>query len=312
MSGQDRQEQLLTVGQVAQRCGVSVDTVRAWARSGRLPALRTAGGQRRFREADVGTLTCATKAPPRAPAHSGAPPASRPRVQRARPFAPTNRAQDWVEGDPMVIEARTQLEVARAEAERDTLDRQLRADARLVEREQEAEQRRQAEVSRLEGLKAYGRSIGADLPVGWFSTLTSDLEQFVTASNLPASLPSEQAETLIANRVARVRDQFRAEQSEQLGAMLDSMKLRSLIEVGRRLATSRTMLWDLREAEIARSLVNRELAAQVEVGWVEADVRALVEDVLSEWEDDGADDPEDDEDMPEEGDWPEEDDADFG
>lgn len=44
---------LLTSTQVAKTFGVSAETVRNWAEAGKLPHLRTPGGQYRFRRADV-------------------------------------------------------------------------------------------------------------------------------------------------------------------------------------------------------------------------------------------------------------------
>ncbi len=46
-------ERLLTPAEVADLLGVDTRTVARWARAGRLPALRTLGGHRRFRERDV-------------------------------------------------------------------------------------------------------------------------------------------------------------------------------------------------------------------------------------------------------------------
>lgn len=46
----------LTVGDVARESHRSVDTVRAWERSGRLPALRLSTGQRLFKREDVSRL----------------------------------------------------------------------------------------------------------------------------------------------------------------------------------------------------------------------------------------------------------------
>ncbi len=46
-------ETLLPIGDVARRAGVSVDTVREWDRTGALTSIRTHGGHRRFRLADV-------------------------------------------------------------------------------------------------------------------------------------------------------------------------------------------------------------------------------------------------------------------
>ena len=47
----------LRIGEVARRAGVSTATLRAWeARYGLLPPARTAGGQRLYRESDVGRV----------------------------------------------------------------------------------------------------------------------------------------------------------------------------------------------------------------------------------------------------------------
>ena len=49
-------DRLLTAAEVAALFRVEKVTVGRWARSGRLPSVRTPGGQRRFRAADVAAL----------------------------------------------------------------------------------------------------------------------------------------------------------------------------------------------------------------------------------------------------------------
>lgn len=44
---------LLSVGKAAALLGVSLDTVRRWTDKGALHAVRTPGGQRRYRQAEV-------------------------------------------------------------------------------------------------------------------------------------------------------------------------------------------------------------------------------------------------------------------
>ena len=46
-------EELMTTGEFARRCGVTVGTVKRWDAKGLVHPVRTAGGQRRFRESDV-------------------------------------------------------------------------------------------------------------------------------------------------------------------------------------------------------------------------------------------------------------------
>ena len=48
-----RTGRLLTPAEVAQLFRVSPKTVARWARAGKIPAIRTLGGHRRFRESEV-------------------------------------------------------------------------------------------------------------------------------------------------------------------------------------------------------------------------------------------------------------------
>lgn len=49
-------DDLLPIGEAARLVGLSVDTLREYDRSGKLPCVRTAGNQRRFRRIDVENL----------------------------------------------------------------------------------------------------------------------------------------------------------------------------------------------------------------------------------------------------------------
>ncbi|MGH3935236.1 MAG: BldC family transcriptional regulator [Pseudonocardiaceae bacterium] len=66
-------ERLLTPGEVAALFRVDPKTVTRWASAGRIGSIRTPGGHRRFREAEVRALLASltTPAPPdRADSHS--------------------------------------------------------------------------------------------------------------------------------------------------------------------------------------------------------------------------------------------------
>lgn len=54
MTGPDRDDPLISSGEVARRLGVTTSTVSAWVRQGLItPAVRTAGGRLRFRWSQV-------------------------------------------------------------------------------------------------------------------------------------------------------------------------------------------------------------------------------------------------------------------
>lgn len=49
-------ERLVRIGQAAEIAGVSIDTLRRWDADGHIEAIRTFGGQRRFRLGDIKAL----------------------------------------------------------------------------------------------------------------------------------------------------------------------------------------------------------------------------------------------------------------
>ena len=51
-----REEELLAISEAARMLGVTVETVRRWEREGRIKAVRTPAGHRRFRRSDVEAL----------------------------------------------------------------------------------------------------------------------------------------------------------------------------------------------------------------------------------------------------------------
>jgi excisionase family DNA binding protein len=51
----------MPIGEVARCFGVAVSTVRNWEKQGLVEAIRTPGGQRRFRRADIENLLSAEK-----------------------------------------------------------------------------------------------------------------------------------------------------------------------------------------------------------------------------------------------------------
>jgi excisionase family DNA binding protein len=65
MSPIDQPEALLTPAEVAAIFRVDPKTVTRWAKAGRLTSLRTLGGHRRYREAEVRLLLAAGQAHPK-------------------------------------------------------------------------------------------------------------------------------------------------------------------------------------------------------------------------------------------------------
>ena len=60
MTDRDTQTELISIGEAGRLLGVSADTLRRWDAAGKLTAVRTIGGQRRFRRDEIEALASGT------------------------------------------------------------------------------------------------------------------------------------------------------------------------------------------------------------------------------------------------------------
>ena len=302
-------DRLLSIGEVAEQLGVSVDVVRSETESGQLQAVRTGGGHRRYRPEEVERFK-KTRRPP-----AKKPPPERP---TRKPPRRADLEEPDFEKDPATLE---DLE---AEIER-----------------QQMRERAEVERQRLEGLKKYGRDLAlwTLLPTEVRVRVYEDLEEFVTSKRVLPSLSVTEAQLIVSARVQQVAKQYReaedqrlakereaadqrrraeeerhqkdreaeeqrrkqeVEAAEQLRKQQeDERKLKALIDHGNNHAWCETINgWDRSEAERARRDVARALKEEVKVDWTEDEVDDLVDDVLDE----GDEDEDDEEDEEEEGD----------
>lgn len=298
----NRENPLLSVGAAAARAGVTVDTIRAWERAGHLPAYRTPGGQRRFRVADLDALLDSGEGSRADRTKIVRPVGSEEADLRSAPArgldlpAPATSEGGAALPSPhqRAAEARADLEVLRArrEAESQAIARQLRT----IEAAQAAysEYAQREARRRLEGLKTYGQSLAADVPAEWRAFVVRDIEAYITPEQFPSSVDDFEARKFVEARVQQTLRPIR-EELAQLAEVTRRQGLRKvLIESGSRYAGRATMFWEGHDAQEVGIEIRRELDREVTWKWTEAEVRRLVDDILTEWEDEAdADDEED-------------------
>jgi len=292
MNAQNHDDQLLTTGEAARLLGVSVDTVRSLHRQGRLPAIRTTGGQRRFRKEHVmavgggksGGGVGAGQADARA-AIASAPTYPVHATPVMGHFRRAPRRMEFLdECDPEIAVAQAELESLRIRHENVMLSRQMEQEAQEAAKGVEAERIAQQTRQRLEDLKVHGRWLASDLPTEWRQQVVSDLETHVTAKDFPPSLPEWEARTFVAARVQQVRNRYLAELGRQHEEAREQAHVEILKWFGRDAARAQTKDWDSEDAEDARREVDDELQRCVRPSWTEADVSRLVKRVLANWE----------------------------
>ena len=147
------------------------------------------------------------------------------------------------------------------------------------------------EIKRLDRLKTHGLSaIPFEAPNKWRAKVVEELERFVNADRLPEWVSAWEAQRIVTGRVEEVLAPWRNEVEAQ-------RKIQELIDEGIRYARLETISdWDYDDAEEARRDVEKALRAEVEPDWTRSQVRALVDEVLSEWDEDDEDEPDEDED----------------
>lgn len=278
---------LLSIGDAAKLLGLQVDTVRKLERAGRIRAIRTGGGHRRFTPEELeryrqggrkaGAATPVQHSPARQE-HPARQPARHPVSGEfaARPPArPAYTAPTPPQPTPRAIPSPAQP----------TTD--------------------PFEAHRLENIKAQGRAaIPWGTPAEWHGKVIAELERFVTSTQFPSSLWASKAAEIVRARVAEVlrpfheaqekaaRDRKAAEEQAAQDARLkaESDRRRSaLIRHGNNYAWRETLSWGSAGYE-ARAEVERILARDVTHDLTELQVESLVDDVLDQWEEDDDDD----------------------
>lgn len=270
---------LLSIGQAAKLLGLQVDTVRKLERAGRIRAVWSAGGHRRFTPEEIDRY--------RAARQKGSRPKSAPRpVRRAAPAhqparhpasgeftAPTPVRPAYVAPPPPQPAPQAVPSPARPSSD-------------------------PFAAYRLEDIKRQGRAaIPWGTPAEWQGKVIAELERFVTPIQFPASLWANKATEIVRARVAEVLRPYReaqekaarerkaaeekAEQDARLKAESDRRRS-ALIRHGNSYAFRETLSWGSAGYE-ARAEVERVLARDVVHDLTELEVESLVDDVLDEW-----------------------------
>lgn len=307
MSQRSFDRHLISIGKVAAMAGVSVDTVRAWERQGKLPAHRLPGGQRRFRLGDIESFlrqAHGSRMRSTSDGHSVILAGTRNRpVACTGSETPGYEAQSNASGPRL---DRGQVTEVRRDQDPSIMIRAAEDAARVVR----AEQDRMETDMRLEALKAHGRACTTEIPVEWRAYVVRDLESYVTANQFPRGLNLWEARAFIEARVKSLLQPYRDEIARNEETERRGMVLHNLLDCGRRQFRISTFRWSEGDTKEAEREVEGELKRQVKWNWSEQSVRGLVEEILEDQqEEDSTDESEGYED--EEG-WDDDQDDDFG
>lgn len=294
-------DRFLRIGEVARRFGVTTDTIRTWVRQGKLRAIRSESGQRRFLEGEVeaalathksglGRGSEANPAVASAERHGG----------RCAPVMPARRPMCGldlgIEPDPEVIIARDELETLRLTGEAERLRRSLEAEAAAEATRVAAENQTRQTQNRLENLKSYGRGQAIALPVEWRQCVVVDLERYVMEENLPATLSEDEARAFVRSRVRKTQERFETERDARTAEEAGRARVVWLVRRGAFLAEIKTLGWTSTDSGEFSEAVAETLKASVRPDWNEDRVRRVVEGLFDEWqEDDETEEDEDDE-----------------
>jgi excisionase family DNA binding protein len=275
---------LLSIGQAAERLGLSVDTVRELERSGALKAERTPGGHRRFSPATLDAYLGRQSARTRSndPARASAPMRRRQRTHEDEEPLDWPAAEEEADGLQPVT-PRTQPAAPAAPSAHDTAMAEFRQTTRET-----------VERTRLDTLRSYaGSLILRTVSASARSAVLETVASYVTASRFPASTPSWEAHQAIKAKVEAVLEPFEQatarEATKKAEVERQEQRLRSLIEHGKSRARLKTIGWAYEDTREVSADVQAELENQVEDDWSERDVDGLVDEILEEWEEESED-----------------------
>lgn len=318
----------LTIGQTAKRLGLEVDTVRKLERDGKIRAVRTRGGHRRFTEEEVDRYRKSRRKTATAKAGSRRRPSPGGRSRPARivpnrhpgtgEFAARDACfpDDFDEIDedlpndefdeelrdgifstpPPAPPAPHVVQPPPAPATRPSLF-EARPSPLAPARDTLTEFVSQL---RLQRVKGYGRAaMPYGLPAEWQGRVIAELERYVTAIQFPADLSDTKAAEIVRARVTEVlrpyHDAVEKGAREKQGRDEADRRRTALIAHGNEYARRETSDWDWSASHEARDEVKQVLEREVEHDWTEREVEDEVDEVLDEWDDDEDDESDDDE-----------------
>lgn len=253
----------LNIGEAARHLGIQPDTLRRLEREGLIRARRTPGGHRRFTEEAIAQYR-REKSSPRLAA-----PSNPPAEVSLLVDGPTDEPD--FDRPPRLPQPAPRRPVASIWAPPKTDDQ-----------------------ARLTGIKQLAISgIPWDVPAPWRARVIADLEDFVTPRQFPPHLGPWEASRIARGRVEEViapyREQQAAEKARKAADQKAEWRIVELRRHGVNYATRETMSWERSEQWAARQAATKELDVKVRAEMSERDVERMVDDVLSDWEEEEAD-----------------------
>ena len=301
----------LSIGETAKRLGLEVDTVRKMERDGRIRAVRTDGGHRRFTEEEVERVRKSRSKPGRA---KSAPPRRRSRASN-RPIPNRNPTTGEFVGEDVVfaddsedfdeelsIDELEEFEMTSRPALPPPPARPAPAPQELLlnpmffaPRPAPAAPAPAVDTGfidrfHLQSLKMCGRSaMPFNLPLDWQGKVIADLERFVTLAQFPVDLPFAKAADIVRAHVETVirpwRDTEEKAKRDRKAKEDSDRRLAALISHGTEYARRETTGWDWSARNDARAEVGKVVTREVEADWTEHEVEDLVDEILDEWDD---------------------------
>ena len=304
----------LTIGETAKRLNLEVDTLRKLERAGKIRAVRTKGGHRRFTEEEIDRFRRSRRM------NRGAKPKPRGAASRSQVARPATRHHP----------ASGEFVASSSDFSDDLED--LEKDLPFEEFDEDEEEVYQApppspppravpapqvpppkpmvfaprpapatpasvvdtgftDRLRLQTIKNSGRStIPWGVPAEWEGRVVADLERFVTPIQFPADLAFSTAVDIVRARVEEVlrphREAVEKAKRDKKAKEEADRRRAALIAYGVEYANRETSDWDWSPMTEARGEVNKVLNRDVEDDWTEHEVENAVDHVLDDWDDD--------------------------
>jgi excisionase family DNA binding protein len=307
----------LTIGETAKRLGLEVDTIRKLERTGKIKAIRTRGGHRRFTEEEIARFRKSRRKDSKSGTRRSRSIARRPR----RGALTQGRHPETGEFLPRGVEIADDFDNFEDLPPSDDFDDELEPEVYLPRPAppppppvahapqqlfpvrpapvpappppgaRSAANRSFSDQLRLQTIKGHGKAaIPWNAPPEWQGKVIADLERFVTTTQFPDDLSYAKAAEIVRARVDEVLRPWReaeekATRKKKAKEEADRRRI-PLIAHGNNYAWRETTDWDWSASNEARDEVKKVLEREVEHDWTEREVEDAVDEVLDEWDDD--------------------------